>query len=219
MLLLPLTNLKGNARRSLSSHLHFFKVVLIKFLMYPDEFIAEMAQLPFNKQCLFGLSQAERILHFYENFEEEWEVDQPYEVMVNALNEGYSYIITPTQSIMESLMRTIVEVEKGIPDTDEYRGGTEVDYGQNAALALYCSLKFMIYKKIDTLEDAIGKTIDTIDGVVLDHSDDENMDTQPYIDQEIALQLDYLEYIAGMEFSQTGIQALRDLNQQNIITP
>lgn len=185
--------------------------------MYPEQFIIEMRQLLFAKQCLFGLSQTERILHFYESFEQEWEVDQPYTFMVEALEQGYQYMTSPSVAALSNLKALLPEVEKGIPDNDEYRGGSEVTLGQNAAIALLCSLEFIIDKDVEALEEAVGKTVDTVDNVVLDRSEDENMDTQPNIDKEIALQLDFMEYIANMELSPTGIQSLRTLSQQNRI--
>jgi Protein of unknown function (DUF416) len=186
--------------------------------MYPDDFISEVALLPTMKQFLFGLSQTERILHFYETFEEEWEVDQPYKLMVDALEQGYQYVINPTQQGFDTLVTAMNEVKKGIPDLDEYRGGSEVTFGHNAALALYCSLKFVVQNKLSTLIEAVGMTIDIVDGVVLDRVNDEAFDTRPDIDQEIALQLDFMEYISNVAITADSVVALRRLSQQNLIT-
>ncbi|MEZ0539407.1 DUF416 family protein [Fibrella arboris] len=186
--------------------------------MYPEQFLSEMAQLPFAKQCLLGLSQAERIIHFFKAFEDEWDTDQTHENMLYFLDKAYEYVLQPDSLANRDLTNILVEVEKGIPDTEEYEdGGTEVIYGQNAALALFCSIKFIKNNDLSSLEEAISKTVDTVDGVTLDKMGNEDYDTQPNLEQEIGLQLDFMEFINNMDINQESVNSLRILSRQNAI--
>lgn len=185
--------------------------------MYPDGFVNELKALSKKKQFLFGLCNAERLLHFYEEFEEEWEVNQPFATLSAALELGYQYVVESSPVTVRELAQAMDQVESAIPDNDEYDGSTEVTYAQNAALALYCTLKYAVQGRNDSLLEACGKTIETIDSIELDRVNDESFDTRPIIDQEIALQLDYLEYIDKMSLSEKSILSVRQLNQQNII--
>lgn len=185
--------------------------------MYPDGFVTELRTLSKKKQFLFGLCNAERLLHFYVEFEEEWEVNQPYAILSAALELGYQYVVESSLITVRELEQAMVQVEIAIPDNDEYDGSTEVAYAQNAVLALYCSLKYAVQDRTASLLEACGKTIDTIDSIELDRVEDESFDTRPIIDKEIALQLDYLEYIDKISLSEQNILSIRQLNQQNII--
>ena len=185
--------------------------------MYPDGFITELRALSKKKQFLFGLCNTERLLHFYAEFEEEWEVNQPFATLSDALELGYQYVVESSIITTRELAQVMAQVESAIPDNDEYDGSTEVAYAQNAVLALYCTLKYAVQDKDASLLEACGKTIDTIDSIELDRVEDENFDTRPIIDKEIAIQLDYLEYIDKISLSEKNISSIRQLNRQNII--
>lgn len=182
--------------------------------MYPDAFAVELTSLPTKKQFLFGLSNVERTIHFYETFEEEWEVNQPFSTMVAALELGYQYVLNENQVTIAELTQMMNIVETGIPDGDEYNGSLLVTRAQNAALILYCSLKYAVEEITASLIEAGERVIDIVDSIEQEKYT-QYVNTDPLTDQEIALQLDFMEYITNMEVTNETVLDLRRLSQQN----
>ena len=184
--------------------------------MYPEKFLDEITALPPVKQLLFGLSCAQRIINLYSQFDQNWGEKNTHlltEFLENGFAEALNFNSFRTNPLVIS---TIEQIENITPDTDEYDSGFDVTYAQNVAFVMgYC---YDYIEKLDSQQILhAGQCLLEIVDVIENSKYTVTVNTDQIVDQEIALQLDYLEYIGNMDLSPNSILALRQLNQQNLI--